>query len=705
MEWYTNRKLSAKLFIAFGVLLVLTAGLGVFSIAKMQQMNAATIDIGANWLPRLNAARGVQRRALEYRIGQYRYVADRSSDGVAAAKVALGGLSAAVVKASADYTARMTTQDESTYVATFNRQWATYTTQWAEVDALKSSGNHDAATVLLIAASRPLFLAADSTVDSLVSFNERRSAIASTTAAATYRQSRIWLLGLIVVCVAFGLTVAQLLARRLVGEVTTVARLAAEVRTRCIVTIRSALEGMAKGDLNATVRTDVEAARSSSVDELGDLSRTVDLMIDDVRATVIAFQTTQSTVRDLVVDTRTLARAAQAGTLDERADPTRYAGAYRDLIDGMNGTLEAVAAPMREMQEVLGRVADRDLSARMAGEYKGAYAAIKDSVNTAVEQLDSTLMQVNSASAQVASAGSQITSSAQSLASGSSEQAASLEEVSASVHVFASMAQQSASNAGEARSLAASARADTQEGSARMGRLTTAVNEIKQASAATARIVKTIDEIAFQTNLLALNAAVEAARAGDAGRGFAVVAEEVRSLALRAAEAAKSTSGLIEEGQAAAARGILLNGEVTQSLDRIGAQIVRVAEVTAEISASTEQQVDGVTQIKQAVDQINIVTQQVAANAEESASAATELESQAQTLRDMVAAFRLTDAPAGRSAGHGRTDAIGAGRPAVRRPARAAATRPAPVPRVTAAALAASAIPFDEDDDSALSGF
>jgi methyl-accepting chemotaxis protein len=316
---------------------------------------------------------------------------------------------------------------------------------------------------------------------------------------------------------------------------------------------------------------------------------------------------------------------------------------------------ENEAAFMAEQQQVvdlmanaLARLADGDLTVRVSTTGATSYTALLADFNTAVENLATQLSQVDMAAEQVSAAGSQITSGSQSLANRASEQAASLEQVGAKVQQFASMAQHSARNAIEARGLAASARQHTAEGTARMGRLTQAVSDIQQASGETAKIVKTIEEIAFQTNLLALNAAVEAARAGDAGRGFAVVAEEVRALALRSAEASKVTAALIERNVRSAEQGVTFNAQVLQSLDQISTQVARVAEVTEEISVAAGKQSDGVTQINAAVVQMNGVTQQVAANAEESASAAAELESQARMLRESVSQFRIAARPAAR---------------------------------------------------------
>ena len=198
------------------------------------------------------------------------------------------------------------------------------------------------------------------------------------------------------------------------------------------------------------------------------------------------------------------------------------------------------------------------------------------------------------------------------------------------------MTKQNTLNAKEAQGVAEQARSSANKGVESMNRMSSAINQIKSSSAATAKIVKTIDEIAFQTNLLALNAAVEAARAGDAGRGFAVVAEEVRNLAMRSAEAAKNTANLIEEAVRNAENGVVINSEVLNNFQEIAEKTNKVSQVVSEIAAASDQQDQGISQLNRAVEQMNQLTQQNAANAEESASAAEE-------MRSMVAGFKLSN--------------------------------------------------------------
>jgi len=341
-------------------------------------------------------------------------------------------------------------------------------------------------------------------------------------------------------------------------------------------------------------------------------------------------------------ETRALAQAIQGGDLRKRADTSRFRGTYADLIHGVNAMLDAVTAPVTEIDQMLRRLVERDLTVRVKGDCKGDFSRIQSALNATAKNLDDALSQVAVSAEQLTSASGQIHDGSTALAQGASEQASSLQEVSSSLQEMAAMTRQNAGNAKEARNLSDAARSSTSKGVASMKRLSDAISKIKASSDETAKIVKTIDEIAFQTNLLALNAAVEAARAGDAGKGFAVVAEEVRSLAMRSAEAAKNTASLIEGSVKNSEGGVTINEEVLVNLQEIDAQVNKVSEMMAEIAAASDQQSEGVSQINSAIEQMNQVTQQTAANAEESASAAEELSGQAGELQSLVTCFRLT---------------------------------------------------------------
>jgi len=243
---------------------------------------------------------------------------------------------------------------------------------------------------------------------------------------------------------------------------------------------------------------------------------------------------------------------------------------------------------------------------------------------------------LNQGAGEVSAAADQVESASQNLADGASAQAATLEETSSSLEEMSSMTKQNADNAGQARALMAEVATIVEKVNGHVSQMAAAVQEAMQTSKATDKIVKTIDEIAFQTNLLALNAAVEAARAGEAGAGFAVVADEVRNLAMRAAEAAKNTSGLIENTIATVTKSRDL-AEQTQQAFKENVEISsKVGSLVDEIAAASQEQAQGIGQLNKAVAELDRVIQQTAASAEESASVAKQMNTQAGQMKAFI---------------------------------------------------------------------
>jgi methyl-accepting chemotaxis protein len=284
-----------------------------------------------------------------------------------------------------------------------------------------------------------------------------------------------------------------------------------------------------------------------------------------------------------------------------------------------------------------------------------------------------------------------------------------LEETSSSLEEMSSMTKRNSENARKANELAKEARAAADKGVSDMQTMAAAMDAIKVSSYDIAKIIKTIDEIAFQTNILALNAAVEAARAGEAGMGFAVVADEVRNLAQRCAQAAKETAGKIEGAIIKTGQGVEISTKVATALNEIVLKVRQVDELVTEVAGASREQTDGIAQINVAVGQMDKVTQSNAATAEESAAAAEELNSQTEVMKQSVGELlqlvggKGETAP-GRSGAPGRyAKPVHAAMPSAKRHAPPAngnrnGNGHAPVaPAMTTAAKRGSDIPMEDD--------
>jgi methyl-accepting chemotaxis protein len=256
-----------------------------------------------------------------------------------------------------------------------------------------------------------------------------------------------------------------------------------------------------------------------------------------------------------------------------------------------------------------------------------------------IKVMHSISMEMKEGATQVAEASVQVSASSQAIAEGASEQAAFVEETSAAIEEMASKTRHNAENSKEADTLMREAGAIINEAHSAMTTLNQSMGDISTASAETQKIVKTIDEIAFQTNLLALNAAVEAARAGEAGAGFAVVADEVRNLAMRAAQAAKSTADMIEGSIKKIDDGSKLAKETNASFSRVSEATRKIGQLVEEISAASSEQSQSVEETTRAISEMDRVIQKNASSAEETASVAEEMSAQALQMNGNVEAL------------------------------------------------------------------
>ena len=329
-----------------------------------------------------------------------------------------------------------------------------------------------------------------------------------------------------------------------------------------------------------------------------------------------------------------IAKRVAAGELDihmadNREKPTSLYAAIRNMIE-----------KLKEKAFVAELISDGDLTCdvRLASDKD----CLGKSLDKMVNSLRRVLNQTQVAAEQISAGASQVAATSEELSDGATQSASSFEEVTASMNVMSSQVTTNAQNASTANRLSNESKISAEKGDKQMSEMVSAMNEITQASQDISKIIKVIDEIAFQTNLLALNAAVEAARAGQHGKGFAVVAEEVRNLAARSSKAAEETASLIEGSVVLTQRGAVIAEQTAVALKEIMTSTNKVNDLLEEIAAASNEQSQGISQMTEGLNQIDIVTQRNSASAVESATAAEELSEQAEELHQLLQGFKLT---------------------------------------------------------------
>jgi methyl-accepting chemotaxis protein len=434
-------------------------------------------------------------------------------------------------------------------------------------------------------------------------------------------------------------------ARRMGALLHEVAARASAVRAQALGPLAEASEALAAGDLTREVSIDIAPLGARGDDEIGMLAASIDGIVEESRAAAAAFSRAVGTLRRVVHEMGRLITEVEGGTLGARGDGRDLTGGYADIVGGMNRMLDALTAPYAEASAVLQRVASRDLTARMCGDYAGEHATLQRALNDAASNLETAVREVAGSAEHVRASATAISESSAGLVVGSAEQAELLTQVAERLTDVAEQTQATARWAADADASSNAARESADRGRDELARLGAAVDSIRAAADASSRIVKTIDEIAFQTNLLALNAAVEAARAGDAGRGFAVVAEEVRALARRSADAARQTAEHIDRSREHAASGVAVAADVRARVDDIVGHVDRVASLIAAISDASASQATGIAQLAASPERVTNVTHANAERAADASSAAAALDAQATALATLVAAFRTAGAP------------------------------------------------------------
>ncbi|MBJ3783589.1 methyl-accepting chemotaxis protein [Devosia sediminis] len=363
---------------------------------------------------------------------------------------------------------------------------------------------------------------------------------------------------------------------------------------------------------------------------------------------VLRLEERHRTLSELREQFGTVVTAALDGDFSRRVPVDFAEGDLNELARSINTLVENIEGGVRDTSAIMSALSAQDLTRRMHGTYRGAFARLSEDTNAVADRLTEVVETIRTASGTLSQATADLLSGAEDLSQRTSRQASTVRHTTDSIEALAGTVRTNADRAGKASSATANVVATAETGSAVMAEATGAMDRIGRSSQQIAGIITLIDDIAFQTNLLALNASVEAARAGEAGKGFAVVAVEVRRLAQSAAEASSEIKGLIEQATSQVSEGNQLVGRAAATLIQIADAARTSNELMQGIAEAAADQNMAIAEVEGAVRRIDEITQHNAALVEETNAAVAQAQEQAATLDAAVRVFRLDPAGAAR---------------------------------------------------------
>jgi methyl-accepting chemotaxis protein len=699
MNGFKNLKMTAKLALSFGVLLVIVGAIGAIAIWRLNAVAASSREIARNWLPSVELLDAMNTAKSDLRVEQLRLATATTGEEVARFAKSAQDTIAFLEEKRRVYVPLIADEVERGLWNDFDRKWQAYIEFSNRLASIAQQGKHQDALQMMVD-SRADYLALGDALKKDVDRNVGGAADEAKNADQIYSTSRWVIIGMLLVAIVVGGIVAFLSGRAV---------------SRPLNGIIDIFKRIAGGKLDNAIEVDRKDEIGAVLTSLDDMQRQMRKLLAESQGQLTAINRVQAVIEfdlsGMVITANDNFLSTVGYRLEEIkgqhhsmfVDPAyrssddyrRFweklgrgdydSGQYKRLGKGakevwlqasynpifnadgkpykvikfatdVTGQVHAtrqMEAAVAQTQEVVRSAIQGDLAKRLETHGKtGDLQKMAEAINSLLQSVGEIVSSVKNAADEVMRGAEEISQGNANLSQRTEEQSSSLEETASSMEEMTSTVKQNADNAGQANQLAIAARDQAEKGGAVVGNAVKAMGEINDASKKISDIIGVIDEIAFQTNLLALNAAVEAARAGEQGRGFAVVATEVRSLAGRSATAAKEIKDLIQDSVRKVEDGSALVTESGQTLEQIVMSVKKVSDIVAEIAAASREQSTGIEQVNSAVMQMDEMTQQNAALVEQATAASQSMADQARELTRTMGRYRVDDSGAtGVSAG------------------------------------------------------
>ncbi|NKN39637.1 HAMP domain-containing protein [Agrobacterium sp. a22-2] len=587
--------IKASLIAIFATIAVVSASFAWLSVSALNSVNSSAEDLARNWLPSVKTVEEIKLETYALRIAYLNHITSTTPEAIEAADKAVVAEMEQLREALKRYEPLISSDAEQALLKKIGDGIQAYEKRGEEMLAL-SRVNRNAEAAVLLDHMRELIQPVLTSVDELVSINEKgaETSVTAGGAAFTSALNETYIIIAILAVIIIG---AGIYALRSVAKP--------------IERITDSMKQLADGDVDNAIPF------AGRADEIGAMAAAVEIF------------------RQAAIENNRL--TADAEFQRKSAEEQRVVLQQRAEEDARRKLLEATSALAIGMK----KLAAGDLTYQITQQVSEDFEGLRDDFNASVAQLAETLTAVAGATRTIDNGTREISSGTEDLSKRTEQQAASLEETAAALDQITVNVANSTRRAEEAREVAQQARSSATKSGEVVAETVTAMSRIEGSSNQISNIIGVIDEIAFQTNLLALNAGVEAARAGEAGKGFAVVAQEVRELAQRSAQAAKEIKELIRNSSSQVENGVKLVSQTGTALKQIEELILTINEHMNAIATSAREQSNGLGEVNTAVNQMDQVTQQNAAMVEESNAASASLAVESSRLSELIARFTL----------------------------------------------------------------